>query len=72
MVGRASFIGPGCQLTAGSRVDEGAWLGAGAILVEAARVGAWSVVGAGATVIDDVPARALAVGTPARVKRRLM
>jgi acetyltransferase-like isoleucine patch superfamily enzyme len=34
-------------------------------------IGAGAVIGANAVVLEDVPARAVAVGAPARVVRRL-
>jgi len=55
----------------GITVEDGAWIGAGAIILDGVRVGVRAVVGAGAVVAQDVPARALALGVPARVKRRL-
>jgi acetyltransferase-like isoleucine patch superfamily enzyme len=55
----------------GIAVEDGAWIGAGAIVLDGVRVGGGSVIGAGAVVTGDVPPRALAVGTPARVVRQL-
>ena len=52
-------------------LEDGAWIGAGAIILDGVRVGARAVVGAGAVVAHDVPPRALVVGVPARVVRRL-
>lgn len=52
-------------------VEDGAWIGAGAVVLDGVRVGEGAVIGAGAVVTDDVPAHAVAVGTPARVVRRL-
>lgn len=54
-------------VTLGSNV----WLGAGVIVVPGIRVGDNTVVGAGSVVTKDLPANALAVGTPARVIRQL-
>ena len=55
----------------GITIEDGAWIGAGAILLDGVRVGAGAVIGAGAVVTHSVPAHTLAVGTPARVIRRL-
>ena len=55
----------------GITIEDGAWIGAGAILLDGVRVGKGAVIGAGAVVTRSVPAHALAVGTPARVIRRL-
>ena len=65
------FCGPGCTLTAGCRIGEGAFLGAGTVVIGPARVGRHSVIGAGATVLSDIPDRVLAIGTPATVKKEL-
>ena len=67
----AVLISSGCLLIAGSRLGTCVLLGAGAIVVGQAHVGAYSKIGAGATVISDIPERVLAVGTPAKVKKRL-
>ena len=50
----------------GDRVD----IGSGARILGAVSVGEGAVVGANAVVLCDVPAGALAVGVPARIKRR--
>jgi acetyltransferase-like isoleucine patch superfamily enzyme len=50
-------------------IDDGADIGAGAIVLPGAHIGACAIVGAGAIVKGDVPARAVAVGNPARVVR---
>jgi acetyltransferase-like isoleucine patch superfamily enzyme len=48
-------------------VGTGAWLGAGAKVLDGVSIGDGAVIGAGAVVRDSVPARAIAVGVPARV-----
>lgn len=47
-------------------IGDGAWVGAHAVVV-GCQVGEGAVIGAGAVVLDDVPDRAIAVGSPARV-----
>jgi carbonic anhydrase/acetyltransferase-like protein (isoleucine patch superfamily) len=49
-------------------VEEGAWLGAGVRVMDGVTIGRGAVVGAGAVVTHDIPAYAIAVGVPARVK----
>ena len=51
-------------------VEEGAFIGSDTLLVAPVRIGARAVTGAGAVVNHDVPADSLAVGIPARVRRR--
>jgi maltose O-acetyltransferase len=52
-------------------IGDNVWLGGGAIVLPGVTIGDHSVIGAGAVVTKDVPARALAVGNPARVVREL-
>jgi acetyltransferase-like isoleucine patch superfamily enzyme len=51
----------------GVTVGNGAWLGAGAKVLDGVSIGDGAVVGAGAVVREPIPARAIAVGVPARV-----
>lgn len=44
------------------------WIGGGAIIVPGVTIGDGAVIGAGAVVTRDVPAGAVAVGNPARVR----
>jgi maltose O-acetyltransferase len=52
-------------------IGDNVWLGGGAIVCPGVTIGADTVVGAGAVVTRDLPARALALGNPARVVREL-
>lgn len=49
------------------RIGDGCWLGTKAVITRGVRIGAGAVIGAGAIVTRDIPARAIAVGAPARV-----
>jgi acetyltransferase-like isoleucine patch superfamily enzyme len=49
-------------------IGAGAWLGANAVVI-GCTVGEGAVIGAGSVVTTDVPARAVAIGAPARVVR---
>jgi acetyltransferase-like isoleucine patch superfamily enzyme len=53
--------------SAGITIGDGAWLGAGAKVLDGIEIGANAVIGAGAVVRTSVPARATAVGVPARI-----
>ena len=55
------------RTSAGVTIDAGAWMGAGAKILDGVTIGENAVIGAGAVVRDAVPARAVAVGIPARV-----
>lgn len=52
-------------------VEDEAWIGAGAIILQGVTIGRGAVIAAGAVVKDDVPARTVAGGVPARVLRIL-
>ena len=62
-------ISPGSRLSGWDVIGRGAYLGTGVAVIEKISIGDAAVIGAGAVVIHDVPARALAVGVPAVVKK---
>ncbi|HLI59500.1 MAG TPA: acyltransferase [Solirubrobacteraceae bacterium] len=53
------------------RIGDGAWLAQNVVVLSGVTIGAGAVIGAGSVVRSDVPARAVAVGAPARIVRRL-
>jgi acetyltransferase-like isoleucine patch superfamily enzyme len=53
--------------SSGVSVGTGAWLGAGAKVLDGVLIGDGAIVGAGAVVRESVPARAIAVGVPAKI-----
>jgi acetyltransferase-like isoleucine patch superfamily enzyme len=53
------------------RVGANCWLGAHVTVLDAASIGDGAVVGAGAVVVSPIPARSLALGVPAKVRRTL-
>jgi bifunctional UDP-N-acetylglucosamine pyrophosphorylase/glucosamine-1-phosphate N-acetyltransferase len=52
-------------------IEDEAKIGSDTMLVAPVKVGKGSVTGAGAVVTDDIPADSLAVGVPAKVKKKL-
>ncbi len=52
-------------------IGDNVWLGGGAIVCPGVTIGENTVVGAGSVVVRDLPANIVAVGSPARVVRRL-
>ena len=53
--------------SAGVSIGDGAWIGAGAKILDGVTVGEGAIIGAAAVVREDVGARAVSVGIPARV-----
>ena len=52
-------------------IGRNVWIGAGAIIGPGVTIGDDTTIGAGSIVLDDIPPRVLAVGTPCRVVRSL-
>ncbi len=52
-------------------IEEGAWLGQNVVVCPGVRIGKGAVIGAGSVVNQNVPARTVAVGSPARVVKQL-
>ena len=59
------------ELMRGPTIRRGARIGGGAVLLPGIEIGEEAFVGAGAVVMQDVPARAVVVGNPARVIREV-
>lgn len=51
------------------KIEDGVWIGGGAIILPGVTIGRNAVIGAGAVVTKDVPANAVAIGSPAKVLR---
>lgn len=64
-------IAPGCALAGNVTVEQGAFLGIGVRVIPGKKIGAWSTIGAGGVVISDIEPNLLAVGIPAKIKRKI-
>ena len=51
-------------------VGKGSWIGQNVTIMPGVRIGEFAIIGANSTVRSDVPARSIAVGSPAQVVRR--
>jgi sugar O-acyltransferase (sialic acid O-acetyltransferase NeuD family) len=70
-IGSFSRIQPGSNVGGLCRIGRGVTVGLGANVLERLIIGDGAFVGGGAVVIEDVPARVLVVGVPARIKKSL-
>ena len=64
-------IMPGVSINGENHIGKGVYIGTGATFIQQVSVGEWSVIGAGAVVIDNIPDRVVAVGIPAKVKKKI-
>ena len=64
-----AYLSPGVHSAGGVTVGRGAFVGAGAVIGPGVVIGEGSIVGAGSLVLEDVPARTVAYGHPARPVR---
>jgi acetyltransferase-like isoleucine patch superfamily enzyme len=58
-------------VSAPARIGARCWLGAHVVVLKGVTIGAGAVIGAGSVVTQDVPARSVAVGSPARIIRTI-
>ena len=65
------IIDQGIDKVAPVVIEDGAWLGENVVVCPGVTIGRGAVVGANSVVLEDVPARSVAVGAPATVVRRL-
>jgi acetyltransferase-like isoleucine patch superfamily enzyme len=69
--GTRAVLDQGIEQVAPVSIGDGAWLGENVVVGPGVTIGRGAVIGANAVVLDDVPERAVAVGAPARIVRRL-
>ena len=70
-IGPYASLSPHCTISGNTTIGEGVDMGSAVATRPGVAIGAWSVLGLNAGVVTDVPPGVLAVGCPARVKRRL-
>ncbi len=69
-IGAHSHVSPGAILAGRVEVGERTHVGLGARVIQGVRIGSDCTIGAGAVVLADVPDGSVAVGVPARSRRR--
>jgi acetyltransferase-like isoleucine patch superfamily enzyme len=52
-------------------IGEDVWIGSQVIILPGSKIGAGSVIGAGSIVIGEIPSNSLAVGSPARIVKKI-
>ncbi len=62
-------IAPGTAVSGTTVIGEGVFIGTNSAVIDGIHIGEWSRIGAGAAVVKDIPAKALACGVPAIVKK---
>jgi sugar O-acyltransferase (sialic acid O-acetyltransferase NeuD family) len=70
-IGNFAHLSPKVAIGGNVQVGDFAWLGIGSTVIPNRKVGTGSIIGAGATVIHDIDDWMVAVGTPARILKKL-
>ncbi|WP_064091690.1 acetyltransferase [Rossellomorea aquimaris] len=66
-----AHISPNATLTGNVTIREGVHIGASATVIPGLEIQEWSVIGAGSTVIQPIPSHSKAVGSPARIIKKV-
>lgn len=67
---RFAHVATNAVVGANVHIGKGVHVGSNATIKEKVRIGDFSLIGAGAVVLEDVPAKSVMVGNPARILRR--
>ncbi len=71
-IGDYVHLAPGCRLAGNVTVNKSVFCGVGTVCIPGVQINERAIVGAGSTVIHDLPARVIAVGTPAKPIKPLL
>lgn len=71
VIGDFVTVAPGVSIAGNVRVGDGSWLSVGVKIVNDVTIGAGSFIGAGAVVTEEIPDGVLALGTPAKLVKKL-
>jgi sugar O-acyltransferase (sialic acid O-acetyltransferase NeuD family) len=70
-IGDFAHVAPRAAMGGAARLGAFSHLGMGAVVLERVCVGSHTIVGAGAVVVGDLPDGVVAIGVPARIRRRV-
>lgn len=70
-IGKYSTISPLCAISGNTTIGECCFLGSGVITFPGVKIGANSKIGAGSVVTKNIPPNVVAIGSPARIVKRL-
>lgn len=70
MIDSFSTVNPGAHVSGNVKINERVTVGVGANILQGLEIGENSIIGGGATVIGNIPSDSVAVGVPAKIKRR--
>lgn len=65
-IGDFTSINPGCVISGNVKIGSGCTIGSGAVIRDSVEIGANTIIGVGSVVTKDIPANAIAFGTPCR------
>lgn len=64
-------INPQAVICGNVTLGRASYIGAGAIVIDKVKIGTGTIIGAGSLVIKDIPAHVVAVGSPAKIIKRI-
>lgn len=70
-IGSHSHISPGAVLSGSVKIGENTHIGANSTIIDGISIGSKSVIGAGSVVIKDIPNNSIAVGSPAKIIKKV-
>lgn len=69
-IGQYVHVSVGVRLAGAIKVDDRSFLGINSCVIQGVNIGKDCILGAGATLINDLPTKTTAVGTPAKVMKK--
>jgi sugar O-acyltransferase (sialic acid O-acetyltransferase NeuD family) len=70
-IGDYSTINPSVSISGNCHIKENSYIGTGAQIIQGIEIGEGAIIGAGAVVVRDIPPGVVAVGSPARIIKKV-